>query len=66
MKIQPIRGTHDLFGNEIKKYNQIKEEVNSIANNFNFSELQTPIFESSNLLNFDANYLPLIRFLTQL
>ncbi|MBI04551.1 MAG: histidine--tRNA ligase [Pelagibacteraceae bacterium] len=49
MKIQPIRGTHDLFGNEIKKYNQIKEEVNSIANNFNFSELQTPIFESSNL-----------------
>ncbi len=49
MKINPIRGTHDLFGEEIIKFNKILFEVKSIANKFGFSELITPIFESSEL-----------------
>ena len=39
MKINPIRGTHDLFGNEIKKFNTVVSEVKFVANQFNFHEL---------------------------
>ena len=49
MKINPIRGTHDLFGEEIKKFNKIISEVKFVANQFNFNELVTPIFETSEL-----------------
>ena len=49
MKINPIRGTHDLFGNEIKKFNTIISEVKFVANQFSFNELITPIFENSEL-----------------
>ncbi len=49
MKINPIRGTHDLFGVELKKYNKIISEVNDNAQKFGFNELITPIFESSEL-----------------
>ena len=49
MKINPIRGTHDLFGKEIEKFNRIILEVRDTAGKFGFSELNTPIFESSEL-----------------
>ena len=49
MKINPIRGTHDLFGTEINKFNKIIKEVKLVANQFSFNELITPIFEYSEL-----------------
>ena len=49
MKFKPVRGTHDLFGKEIKKFNKVVSEVKNIANKFGFNELITPIFESSEL-----------------
>ncbi len=49
MKIKPIRGTHDLFGDEIKKFNKVVFEVKANARKFGFNELITPIFESSEL-----------------
>ena len=49
MKINPIRGTHDLFGDEIKKFNKVVFEVKDNARKFGFHELITPIFESSEL-----------------
>ena len=49
MKINPIRGTHDIFGNEILKFNKIISEVKYVASQFNFNELITPIFENSEL-----------------
>ena len=49
MELRPVRGTHDLYGNNIKKYNEIFETVSSLAKLFSFSELQTPIFEFTNL-----------------
>ena len=49
MKINPIRGTHDLFGEELKKFNKVVYEVNDKAKKFGFNELITPIFESSEL-----------------
>ena len=49
MKINPIRGTHDLFGEEINKFNKVVAEVKDISQQFGFNELITPIFESSEL-----------------
>ena len=49
MKIQPVRGTHDLFGQEIFKYNKIIKIINSFAKVYDFNEIITPIFESADL-----------------
>ena len=49
MKINRIRGTHDLFGEELKKFNKVVYEVKDKAKKFGFNELITPIFESSEL-----------------
>ena len=51
MKIRSVRGTHDLYGEDIKKYNLIKDTVSNHANLRSFFELQTPIFELSNLFS---------------
>ena len=44
MKIKPVRGTHDLFGEEINKFNTVVAEVKNISQQFGFNELITPIF----------------------
>ena len=49
MKINPVRGTHDLFGKDIEKFNKIVFEVKKTAYQFGFEELITPIFESTEL-----------------
>ena len=49
MKIKPVRGTHDLFGKEVRKFNFIITEVKDIARKFGFDEMITPIFENSEL-----------------
>ena len=49
MKINSVRGTHDLFGEEINKFNKVVTEVKNISQQFGFNELITPIFESSEL-----------------
>ena len=49
MKIQPVRGTHDLYGEQLSKYRIIEKIVQNNANIYNFFEVVTPIFESTNL-----------------
>ena len=49
MELRPIRGTHDILGQDIIKYNFIKKVVSDYANLRSFSQIQTPIFEFSNL-----------------
>ena len=51
MMFRPIRGTHDLFGLEIEKYNIVNSEISKIAKIYNFNEIETPIFESTNLFS---------------
>ncbi len=51
MKIRSVRGTHDLFGDEINKYNSIKNIVSQNAKLNNYLELQTPIFEFTELFS---------------
>ena len=49
MKIQPVRGTHDLYGDQLSKYRKIEEIVQNLANIYDFEEVVTPIFESTDL-----------------
>ena len=51
MKLRPVRGTHDIFGEEISKFNQILKVVSKNAKLKDFREIQTPIFEFSNLFS---------------
>lgn len=46
-KLQPVRGTKDLFGDEIKIFNNIVEIAKNKSAAFSFEALQTPIFEFS-------------------
>ncbi len=46
-KLQPVRGTKDLFGDEIQIFNHIVELAKKKSELFGFEELQTPIFEFS-------------------
>lgn len=46
-KFQPVRGTKDLFGDEIKSFNHIIAVAKDKSEFFGFEELQTPIFEFS-------------------
>jgi histidyl-tRNA synthetase len=47
--IQPVKGTHDIHGEEIKKFNFIVEKFYSLTNKFNFQQVQTPIIEHQDL-----------------
>ena len=49
MKLRSVRGTHDILGEEIIKFNQIRNTVSNIANIRGFGEISTPIFEFSDL-----------------
>ena len=49
MKLRSVRGTHDIFGEEIKKFNRISNIVSKNACLKDFREIQTPIFEFSDL-----------------
>jgi histidyl-tRNA synthetase len=49
MKIQPIRGTHDLYGDKLRKYKKVEKTINSYAKIYDFNEIITPIFESTDL-----------------
>ncbi len=51
MKFKAIRGTHDLLGKDIEKYEIILSEVTNLAKIYNFNKIETPIFESTNLFS---------------
>ena len=45
MKTQLVRGTHDILGNDIDLYKYIEKIISQMANNYDFAEIITPIFE---------------------
>ena len=49
MKLRSVRGTHDIFGEEIDKFKRISDTVSKHAYLKTFKEIQTPIFEFSDL-----------------
>ena len=47
--IQLVKGTHDIYGEDIKKFNFIIDKFYSVTNKFNFHQVQTPIIEHQDL-----------------
>jgi histidyl-tRNA synthetase len=45
--LQPVRGTKDLFGIEAVLYRKVVDTAYAVALRYNFQEIQTPIFEFS-------------------
>jgi histidyl-tRNA synthetase len=48
-KYLPVRGTHDIFSNDLEIFNHIKDVCFKVSKNYLFSEIQTPIFENTDL-----------------
>ena len=49
--ILPVKGTHDIFGLEMDKYNFIIDKFYKISAKFNFQSIQTPIIENQELFS---------------
>ena len=49
MMIQSVRGTHDLYAQQLEKFKFIIEIVNTYAHIYDFNEIITPIFEFTEL-----------------
>ena len=49
MKIQPVRGTHDIFGNDLLLYKNIENIIDNFAEIYDYKKIITPIFEDANL-----------------
>lgn len=50
-KLQPVRGTRDIYGEESVKFRQVVRTAESVAGRFGFSQVQTPIFESTEVFS---------------
>ena len=48
-KIQPVRGTHDLAADEMRRHRHVIEHARSLAARYGFAEVATPIFEFSDV-----------------
>ena len=49
--ILPVKGTHDIFGLEMDKYNFIMDKFYKVSAKFNFQLIQTPIIEHQELFS---------------
>jgi histidyl-tRNA synthetase len=47
MSLQPIRGTRDLYGDDLRRFRVITETAARIARLYGFEEIETPILEPS-------------------
>ena len=49
--LQPVRGTHDLYFEDVRRYRHILKVAQTLCENYGFSEIKTPIFEFSNVFS---------------
>ena len=49
--ILPVKGTHDIFGLDIDKFNYVINKFYEISTKFNFNPIQTPIIEYQELFS---------------
>lgn len=47
MTIQPARGTRDIYGADLVAFKQVENTAREFAKRYGFGEIQTPIFEST-------------------
>ncbi len=44
-KLQPVRGTHDVLGDDYRRHRKVITTFTKLARRYNFEEILTPIFE---------------------
>jgi histidyl-tRNA synthetase len=44
-RLQPVRGTHDLLGEDQRRHHAVVQTAREIASRYGFEEISTPIFE---------------------
>ncbi|EGG74573.1 Histidyl-tRNA synthetase [Gluconacetobacter sp. SXCC-1] len=49
--MQPVRGTHDLIGEERRRFNHVVETARRIVSLYGFDEWSTPIFEDTRVFS---------------
>jgi histidyl-tRNA synthetase len=49
--LQPVRGTHDLIGEEMRRHRFIADTAASIAARYGFAEMMPPVFEFSDVFH---------------
>ena len=49
MKIQPARGTRDIYGTELSAFLFVEDTARALAKRYGFGEIQTPVFEATEL-----------------
>lgn len=51
MTLQPVRGTRDLSGDELRTFLHIVQTAREVSKLYGFSEIETPIFESTDVFS---------------
>jgi histidyl-tRNA synthetase len=46
-KLQPVRGTHDLLPEDMRRHRHVGDTARVVASRYGYEEMSTPIFESS-------------------
>ena len=49
--LQPVRGTHDLIGEDVRRHAHIIKVFKAVAQRYGFQEISTPIFEFSEVFH---------------
>lgn len=49
--LQPVRGTHDLIGEEARRHDHIVRTFKAVAHRYGFQDISTPIFEFSEVFH---------------
>ena len=44
-KLQPVRGTHDLLPDEMRRHQHIIRVFSNLVESYGFGQIETPIFE---------------------
>lgn len=48
-QVRALKGTHDIFGDNINRWQRLEKIVRDLCVDFGFNEIRTPIFEQTNL-----------------
>ncbi|MCL2605449.1 MAG: histidine--tRNA ligase [Defluviitaleaceae bacterium] len=47
--IQAPKGTHDIYGEEMRLWRRVEDEIRTLADVYGYGEIRTPLFESTDL-----------------
>lgn len=50
-QLQPVRGTHDLYSSQARRFRHVIDLAHSLSKRYGFSEIKTPVFEFSHVFS---------------